>query len=118
MSEIREILKQVYQSGYDDGVNAKYGIRTKAHLIPDKEREIIKIILDEIEKCENPYYESVFIEPTKEELLMVSNFLESKGLTLDKFSGAFGRKVWNKVKQELKQRIKEWEYPTLKDINV
>ena len=50
MSEIREILKQVYQSGYDDGVNAKYGIRTKAHLIPDKEKEIIKIILDEIEK--------------------------------------------------------------------
>jgi len=88
MSEIREILKQVYQSGYEDCINAKYGIRTQAHLIPVKEKEIIKIILDEIEKCD-----------TQTEAWITSNFSEE----------TYKEKNYYIKKQELKQRIKEWE---------
>ena len=88
MSEIREILKQIYQSGYEDGVNAKYGIRTKAHLIPDKEKEIIKKVLDEIEKCD-----------TQTEAWITSNFSEETYKEVNYYI----------KKQELKQRIKEWE---------
>ena len=81
MSEIREILKQIYQSGYEDGVNAKYGIRTKAYLVPVKEKEIIKKVLDEIDGCGTQW---------------ICVHCDNR----DEFIS----------KQELKQRIKEWEW--------
>ena len=42
----------------------------------------------------NPYPESVFMEPTAEEFELAHKVLKENGLSLDKFSGSTARKVW------------------------
>ena len=62
--------------------------------------EYVEGVLAEIKK-RNPYPESVFIEPTKEEYRMVREMFKKNGLCLTAYSGAWGRKVWNNCIEEV-----------------
>lgn len=73
----------------------------KNELIP---KEQIKLL----EKL-NPYPESTFIEPTKEEYELMNKALKACGLTSDKFFGSFGRLVWNNCINTLQDIIEEKE---------
>ena len=53
-----------------------------------------------MKKPSNPYPEEVFIEPTKEQYELFHKTLQKQGLTLDKFSGAVGRRLWDSLNEE------------------
>lgn len=76
--------------------------RWKDSLISDIKQYLLENLADELE---NPYPEDIFIEPTKDQYRLIHEILVKNGLTLDKFSGAWGRKVWNNCVKKLKDRI-------------
>ena len=53
------------------------------------------------DEVENPYPESIFPEPTKEEYALIRKLCQENKLTLDKFSGAMGRLAWNGCKKAM-----------------
>lgn len=61
-------------------------------------------IIKEVKKS-NPYPEDVFIEPTTKQYAMLYQYLDSQGLTLDKFSGTWGRRVWNNCCDTIIEKI-------------
>ena len=65
--------------------------------------DVVKVVDNEMP---NPYPESVFVEPTDEQYKKIHELLVKEGMTLDKFSGAWGRRVWNNFKAEAIKRIK------------
>ena len=48
-----------------------------------------------MKKPRNPYPESIFTEPTKEQYALFHKILKENALTLDKFSAAIGRRIWD-----------------------
>jgi len=69
-----------------------------------RERERILRLVDELK---NPYPKNMFIEPTKKQWELFHKVLKLGGLTLDKFSGIIGRRLFDSIKDELKQKIEE-----------
>lgn len=65
-------------------------------------------LLKELKK-KNPYPESVFIEPTHEQLSRFHQILQKEGLTLDKFSGSISRRLWDVVIDEIIQALSALE---------
>ena len=63
----------------------------------------------ELAKNNNPYPESVFTEPTKEQFARFHEILQKEGLALDKFAGSLGRRIWNTLVEMLEQALKENE---------
>lgn len=55
----------------------------------------------------NPYPDTVFTEPTKEEYELMKKILIENGLTPDKFFGSFGRLVWNNCVNVLNEMLEE-----------
>jgi hypothetical protein len=53
----------------------------------------------------NPYYPSVYPEPTEEEWAEVRKMFQEKGLSQGKFFGAWGRRVWNNCLDELNRYL-------------
>lgn len=58
-------------------------------------------------KPKNPYPEDIFIEPTKRQYTLFHKIPRENGMTLDKFSGAFGRRVWDNCCNEWEELLKE-----------
>jgi len=55
----------------------------------------------------NPYYEKIFVEPTKEEWDKLNTTLNENGLKcLDGYSGSIGRRSWNMCCDKLEELIK------------
>jgi hypothetical protein len=50
----------------------------------------------------NPYPETVFTEPTKEEYELMKKAFKEYGLIPDRFFGSWGRTVWNNCVNDLK----------------
>lgn len=50
----------------------------------------------------NPYPQTVFPEPTKDEFELMKKAFDEYGLIPDKFYGSFGRTVWNNCVIDLK----------------
>ena len=63
-------------------------------------------IIAEVKKS-NPYPEDRFVGPTPLELAMLQQYLVGHDLTLDKFSGAWGREVWNNCCDTIIEEIKQ-----------
>ncbi len=60
-------------------------------------------------KLKNPYPEDIFIEPSKEEYIIVQKIFKDVGLIQDEFFGAYGRKVWNNCINTIEQLVIEKE---------
>jgi hypothetical protein len=69
-----------------------------------RDTEILKIVT--MVKKTNPYPKGIFIEPTKKQCAKIHQCLVDRGLTLDKFSGAFGRRVWETCCDTIIKRLK------------
>lgn len=63
-------------------------------------------IVEQLER-DNPYPESVFIEPTSAEYKAVSRMFKKHGYSQDAFMGAFGRKVHTNAVSKLRELIKQ-----------
>ncbi len=60
--------------------------------------------LDEM-KARNPYPESIFIPPTKEQYAKLHKLLKREGWSLDAFSGDMGRRVWNTCIEDIRVKL-------------
>ncbi len=69
----------------------------------------IQEVIETLRKS-NPYPDDIFIEPTKEQYALFHKLLKEHGLTLDKFMGAEGRRVWNLCVDKLGTILKELEF--------
>ena len=65
--------------------------------------EIIKLIRELVPL--NPYPEDIWIEPTKEQYNLFHQILQKQGLTLDKFTGALGRRIWDAFRKDMLDKI-------------
>lgn len=63
-------------------------------------------LVDNIQN-KNPYYSSVFTEPTNEEWLKVQSLFKSAGLVQDRYFGSQSRLVWNNCCAEVIKRIQD-----------
>ena len=59
-----------------------------------------------LKELENPYFEDVFIEPTKEEWEQIERVVGALGCPLDKISGSLCRIGWNNAVRSIKEEIK------------
>lgn len=66
-------------------------------------------IVGDVKKHLNPYPKKVFPEPTKKQYQLFHEYLVSKGTTLDRFSGAWGRRVWDNCCKTIIEEIKARE---------
>lgn len=51
----------------------------------------------------NPYPETVFTEPSKEEYDLMNKLFKENGLVPDRFFGSLGRRVWDNCTNMLKE---------------
>lgn len=58
-----------------------------------------------IDALQNPYPEDIFTPATKEQCAMAHKKLQEIGLTLDKFSGEMGRRVFNFCREDVKKAL-------------
>ena len=72
-----------------------------------RDKKVLEII-DEI-KADNPYFESVFREPTHEQYAEFNSYLKDKGLCPSAYNGAVCRKTWNNCCQVFEERIRNKE---------
>ena len=111
MDELGKILQN-----YEEMYNSARVRFLNSHITLDQEHELFimadkyarSAIIAWVEKeilPDNPYPTKIFTEPTKEQYALFHKILQEHGLTLDKFSGAFGRKVHENCLQEIKARL-------------
>jgi hypothetical protein len=103
--ELRDSIMHVlckYLSNIPMGEKESSGLITGIEsLISEREKKAVEVI----KEMKNPYPESIFTEPTDKECEIANEVLKSKGLTLDKFSGSMGRKVWENFRKEALKRV-------------
>lgn len=100
-----ERLESIYRPDHPEIEKQKQEMRNteiaidtllKANLdIESVERELIDMIT--FFKLQNPYPESVFTEPSKDERLQVNKILKENEIVQDKFFGSQPRIVWNNL---------------------
>ncbi len=66
--------------------------------------EYVTQVLEEVRE-NNPYPESIFVPPTKEQCEMAHEALKQVGMTLDKFSASMGKLVWNNCVDEISKQM-------------
>jgi len=108
--ELRDILCQT--NNCENSPNCPEGtdgcaVMDIAKIINREKVEAVEGMVKVVNELKNPYPESIFSEPTKEEYKMFHEYLVSKGLTLDKFSGSIGRIIWVSLKKNIELKLAE-----------
>lgn len=100
ISKADKVLKQFYKhfAGTDD-YGCKDCLKYRDQLLND--------LLARLPK-DNPYPESIFVEPTKEQLALLVEKLKEVRLTLDVFSGSIGRLVFTATQHNCTQSITDY----------
>lgn len=98
--DIESLIKaqaEVYQASREIDLKLETRIAMET-LISCAQRVIFAAeVLNEIK---NHYPDTIFIEPTKQQYELFHSILQEHGLTLDKFSGAIGRKIYKHIIDE------------------
>jgi hypothetical protein len=80
----------------------------KCETMGEYKKKIDSKILDMysvVEDIKNPYPESVFKEPSKNDYNKINKIIKGQGLSIDGYNGAWGRRVFNNTKKDIRTKF-------------